>query len=253
MRIWVLLTTVILILFASDVDAKGRVTIFAASSTQTAIDTIAAACPELADAKCRVYYAASSSIARQISAGAPADIYISANQKWMGQLASWNLVDPETVRIVASNSLVVIAPIARDISINGSDEMLTWLKSDRIAIGDPEHVPAGIYAQEAFMSLGFWGDLRDRALRMPNVRSVLAVVGRNEAHAGVVYATDALVSDQVSVVYQFDPAMHSAILYPAGVVNGRYNDRVQRVFDLLTGDWGRDAFKAAGFLPPPPP
>ncbi len=239
--------------FASHADAKSRVTIFAASSTQTAVDTIAAACPELADAKCRVSYAASSSIARQISAGAPADIYISANQKWMVQLASWNLIDPKSVRLVASNSLVAIAPIVRKVRINSPDEMLTWLKSDRIAIGDPEHVPAGIYAQEAFMSLGFWGDLRDRALRMPNVRSVLAVVARNEAHAGVVYATDALVSDQVSVVYQFDPTTHSAILYPAGVVNGRSNEHVQRVFDLLIGDMGRDAFKAAGFLPPTPP
>lgn len=239
-------------LFAPHADAKGRVTIFAASSTQTAIDKLAAACPELVDVKCRVSYSASSSIARQISAGAPADIFISANQKWMGQLASWNLVDPETVRIVAANSLVVITPTARDVSINGTDELMTWLKSDRIAIGDPEHVPAGIYAQEAFMSLGFWGDLRDRALRMPNVRSVLTVVGRIEAHAGVVYATDALISDQVRVVYEFDPSTHSTILYPAGVVNGRSNDDVQRVFDLLTGDMGRDAFEAAGFLPPPP-
>lgn len=237
-------------LFAPHADAKAKVTIFAASSTQTAIDKLAAACPELVDVKCRVSYSASSSIARQISAGAPADIFISANQKWMGQLASWNLVDPETVRIVAANSLVAITPTARDVSINGTDELIAWLKSDRIAIGDPEHVPAGIYAQEAFMSLGFWGDLRDQTLRMPNVRAVLTVVGRNEAHAGVVYATDARVSDQVRVVYEFDPATHSAILYPAGVVNGRSNDDVQRVFDLLTGDFGRDAFEAAGFLPP---
>lgn len=254
MRNRALYTTVICVmLFASNVDAKGRVTIFAASSTQTAIDKLASACPELADTKCRVSYSASSSIARQISAGAPADIFISANQKWMGQLASWNLVDPESIRVVASNSLVAIAPAKQNVRINGKDELMTWLKSDRVAIGDPEHVPAGIYAVEALTSLGLWQDLREQTLRMPNVRAALAVVSRSEAHAGIVYATDAMISDQVEVVYEIDPATHSTIHYPAGIVSGRSNDRVQRVFDLLTGDIGRDAFKAAGFLPPSQP
>lgn len=239
--------------FASNVDAKGLVTIFAASSTQVAIDKLAAACPELAGTKCRVSYSASSSIARQISAGAPADIFVSANQKWMGQLASWNLIDPETVRYVASNTLVAIAPTKQNVSINGNDELMAWLKSDRVAIGDPEHVPAGIYAVEALTSLGIWQELRERTLRMPNVRAALAVVSRNEAHAGIVYGTDAMISDQVKVVYKFDLATHSAIHYPAGIVSGRSNDRVQRVFELLTGDMGRDAFRVAGFLPPSPP
>lgn len=231
--------------------ASGTVTIFAASSTQSAIDPLVAACPERADTKCRVSYSASSSIARQISAGAPADIFISANQKWMGQLASWKLVDPETVRIVASNSLVAIAPTERGVSIGNVDDLRTWLNKDRVAIGDPEHVPAGIYAVEALTTLGMWRDLRDRALRMPNVRSALAVVSRDEAHAGIVYATDAMISDRVKVVYAFEPSTHRDILYPAGMVNGRATDAVQRVFDLLTGEFGRKAFEAAGFRPPP--
>lgn len=240
-----------LILSAPDADANGTVTIFAASSTQSAIDPLVAVCPERARTKCRVSYSASSSIARQISAGAPADIFISANQKWMGQLASWNLVDPETVRMVASNSLVAISPSGRSVNINDTDDLLKWLKSDRVAIGDPEHVPAGIYAVEALTTLGMWQDVRDRTLRMPNVRSALAVVSRDEAHAGIVYATDAMISDRVSVVYAFEPSTHSAILYPAGMVNGRTTDAVRRVFDLLTGEFGREAFEAAGFRAPP--
>lgn len=231
--------------------AKGVVTIFAASSTQSAIDPLINACAELADTKCRVSYSASSSIARQISAGAPADIFISANQRWMGQLASWNLVDPGSVRVVASNSLVAITSMDSTASVSDDASLLKWLKSDRIAIGDPEHVPAGIYAVEALMSLGFWGDVRDRALRMPNVRSALAVVARKEADVGIVYATDALISDKVKVVYEFDTTTHETIRYPAGLVNGRTTDQVRRVFELLTGEFGHKAFQAAGFRPAP--
>lgn len=232
--------------------AKGVVTIFAASSTQSAMDQIVDACPEMADTKCRVSYSASSSIARQISAGAPADIFISANQRWMSHLSQWNLIEPDSVRVVASNALVAITAADVTVSVSSEKELLTFLKSDRIAIGDPEHVPAGIYAVDALMNLGFWGDLRGRALRMPNVRAALTVVARKEAGAGIVYATDALISDRVQVVYEFDTAIHDTIRYPAGLVNGRTTDQVRRVFDLLTGDFGRNAFQSAGFRPPPP-
>lgn len=252
MNLRVLHLAILCVLFyAPNVAAKGVVTIFAASSTQSAIDHIVDACPKMADTKCRVSYSASSSIARQISAGAPADIFVSANQRWMSYLSQWNLVEPDSVRMVASNSLVAITAVDVAINVTNEKELLTFLKRDRIAIGDPEHVPAGIYALEALMNLGFWGDLRERALRMPNVRAALAVVARKEADAGIVYATDVLISDRVRVVYEFDPAIHDTIRYPAGLVNGRSTDEVRRVFDLLTGDFGRAAFKLAGFRPPP--
>lgn len=231
--------------------AKGVVTIFAASSTQSAIDQIVDACPKIADTKCRVSYSASSSIARQISAGAPADIFISANQRWMGHLSQWNLVEPDSVRMIASNSLVAITAADVKVSVLNEKELLRFLKSDRIAIGDPEHVPAGIYAVEALRNLGFWGDIRERALRMPNVRAALTVVARKEAGVGIVYATDAMISDRVQVVYEFDTAIHDTIRYPAGLVNGRATDQVRRVFEMLTGDFGRNAFQSAGFRPPP--
>lgn len=240
-----------LLFFASNADAKGIVTIFAASSTQVAIDKLIAVCPELADTKCRVSYSASSSIARQISAGAPADIFISANQKWMEQLARLNLIDPKSVRIVASNSLVAISSADATVSILDETSLLNWLMSDRIAIGDPEHVPVGIYAVEALTTLGFWENVREQTLRMPNVRSALAVVARKEADSGIVYATDALISDKIKVVYEFDITTHDTIRYPAGMVTGRDKEHVHRVFELLVGDFGRDAFKSAGFLPAP--
>lgn len=240
-----------LLFYVPSVAAKGVVTIFAASSTQSAIDQIIDACPKMTDTKCRVSYSASSSIARQISAGAPADIFVSANQRWMSYLSQWNLVEPDSVRMVASNSLVAITAMDTTVSITSEKELLNFLKRDRIAIGDPEHVPAGIYAVEALMNLGFWGDLTGRALRMPNVRAALAVVARNEADAGIVYATDAQVSDRVRVVYEFDPTLHDTIRYPAGLVNGRTTDEVRRVFELLTGDFGRNAFMSAGFRPLP--
>lgn len=240
-----------ILFYAPNVAAKGVVTIFAASSTQSAIDQLVDACPTMADTKCRVSYSASSSIARQISAGAPVDIFISANQRWMGQLASSNLVDSESIRLVASNALVAITAADAPVSISDDASLLEWLQNDRIAIGDPDHVPAGIYAAEALMTLGFWENVRDRTLRMPNVRSALAVVARKEADAGIVYATDALITDRVKVVYAFDPATHETIRYLAGLVNGRTTDQVQRVFELLTGEFGREAFQDAGFRPAP--
>ena len=227
------------------------VTIFAASSTQSAIDKIVDACPKMAATKCRVSYSASSSIARQISAGAPADIFVSANQRWMNYLAESNLVERDSIHIVASNTLVVIAAADATVSIQDDTELLNWLKSDRIAMGDPAHVPAGIYAEQALRTLGMWRRIHTLTLSMPNVRSALAVVARGEAGAGIVYATDALISDRVKVVYQFDPATHDTIHYPAAQVRGRATDQVNRVFELLTGEFGRNAFQSAGFRPPP--
>ena len=223
------------------------VTVFAAASTQQAVDAVLATCKEKIGTECRAVFAASSTLARQIASSAPADIFISANQKWMRYLSDNAFVVPESTRVISRNKLIVIAPTSSAMTIKTADDLIHWLRQDRIALGDPDHVPAGIYAKQALNSLGVWDQLRTKTLRMPNVRAALAVVARGEANAGIVYATDAVVSPDVKVVYTFAPETHTQIDYPMALVKGRDSDAVKRVFALFSSPQGRAAFKKAGF------
>lgn len=223
------------------------VTVFAAASTQQAVDAVIATCKEHIGTECRAVFAASSTLARQIASGAPADIFISANQKWMQYLSDNAFVVSESTRVISRNKLVVIAPTSSAMMIKTADDLIHWLRQDRIALGDPDHVPAGIYAKQALTSLGAWDQLRTKTLRMPNVRAALAVVARGEANAGIVYATDANVSADVKIVYTFAAQTHTQIDYPMAMVKGRDSDAAKRVFALFSSLQGRAAFQKAGF------
>lgn len=227
--------------------AEPPVTIFAAASTQQAVEAVIAACPTLAGTPCRGVYAASSTLARQIDGGAPADLYVSANMKWMDYLQSHGLIVDASRRVIAANRLVAIAPSGDSVTIADQDALLVWLGRDRIALGDPEHVPAGIYAKQALSKLGAWGTLQSRIVAMPNVRAALAVVARGEASAGIVYATDARVTKDVRVVYAFDENLHVPIRYPLALIKNRDSAAAQRVHALFLSETGRNAFKSAGF------
>lgn len=223
------------------------VTVFAAASTQQAVDAVLATCKEKIGLECRAVFAASSTLARQIASGAPADIFISANQKWMRYLSDNAFVVAESTRVISRNKLVVIAPTPSAMTIANADDLIYWLAQDRVALGDPAHVPAGIYAEQALASLGAWDQLKAKTLRMPHVRAALAVVARGEANAGIVYATDAAVSPDVKIVYTFEASTHAQIDYPMALVKGRDNATVKRVFALLSSAVGRAAFQKAGF------
>jgi len=230
--------------------AAEPVTIFAAASTQQAVEVVIRACPEQAGVTCRGVYAASSTLARQIKNGAPADIFISANATWMNYVSESGMIVPNTRYVIARNQLVAIAPRARAPKIDSMAMLLDWLASDRVALGDPAHVPAGIYAAEALTSMQAWDRLQGRILALPNVRAALAVVARGEAFAGIVYATDARVSDDVVVVYTFPNSSHAPILYPMGKVAGRTTPGTDGVIGLFKGESGRSAFRDAGFQVP---
>jgi molybdate transport system substrate-binding protein len=226
---------------------QAPLTVFAAASTQQAVEAVLKTCPAEISRPCRGVFAASSTLARQISGGAPADIYISANLKWMRYLVDNNLVPEARVTVLASNRLVAIAPKTHEIAIANEPELADWLGRDRVAIGDPAHVPAGIYAEQALQALGIWQALQGHMLRMPNVRAALAVVARAEANAGIVYATDAAVSGDVNIVYRFDASLHAPIRYPMAPVGGRESPDTDKLLALFLSDTGKMAFKAAGF------
>ncbi len=145
-------------------------------------------------------FASSSTLARQIEAGAPADLFISADQKWMDYAVDKKAIDTATRQTLLGNSLVVVAPKAseqKDFTIDSKTNWTSLLNGGRLAVGDPEHVPAGIYAKEALQKLGAWDTLSPKLAPAEDVRGALALVERNEAPLGIVYGSDAVASKGV--------------------------------------------------------
>lgn len=139
-------------------------------------------------------------LARQIEAGAPADLFISADQKWMDYAVDKKAIDTATRQTLLGNSLVVVAPKAseqKDFTIDSKTNWTSLLNGGRLAVGDPEHVPAGIYAKEALQKLGAWDTLSPKLAPAEDVRGALALVERNEAPLGIVYGSDAVASKGV--------------------------------------------------------
>ncbi|MEO0621991.1 MAG: molybdate ABC transporter substrate-binding protein [Pseudomonadota bacterium] len=222
--------------------ADGPVTLFAAASLTDALTEIVAG----ADHEIRTSFAASSTLSRQIAAGAPADLLMLASPVWMDWLEDAGLLSPDTRRMATSNRLVLISP-AGDAQSPGEAPTLLQNVPGRIAVGDPDHVPAGIYAQAALISLGLWEALSPRLARADNSRAALALVARGEAPFGIVYETDALIEPRVAIVARFDPATHPPIRYPLAIAKGQDRPAVRRLYARILGDEGQAILAAHGF------
>ena len=238
--------------FAGQALAK-EITVFAAASLTNAIESAARAYEQASGDTVRLSLASSSTLARQIAAGAPADVYISANGKWMDWLADQKLINPNSRHDLLANSLVLIAPAESAIAasnISSSTDLLGMIGSDdRIAVGDPDHVPAGIYAKQALTSLAQWDAVNPRLARADNVRAALALVERGEAPLGIVYRTDANISDAVKIIGTFPADSHPAITYPIAMVSGsNEKDALKLLLWLLRDDAGK-IFVDYGFDP----
>lgn len=192
--------------------------------------------------------ASSSSLARQILAGAPADIYISANTQWMDYLVQRHRVSRDNVTYIATNQLVVIAPVSKadHLELSDKSQWLSRLREGRLAIGDTHAVPAGIYAKQALQQLGLWQDLQPKLAPTSNVRVALTLVEHNEAPLGIVYRTDAWTSDKVKIVATFPSSSHAAITYPMVVLN---DDISARIFaEFIQSKQGQSLLQGYGFL-----
>lgn len=197
-------------------------TIFAAASLVDVLTALAAPFEKAHDAHVEISAAASSALARQIEAGARADVFVSADQAWMDYLAERQLIEPSTRRDVAGNTLVLVAPAASDVRVEltrGVD-LAAALGDGRLAVGEVGTVPAGRYARSALIALGAWEGVKDRLASTDNVRSALAFVARGEAPLGIVYATDAQIEPRVRIVDSFPEGTHERITYPAAAVKG---------------------------------
>ena len=200
----------------------------------------------------RFSFAASSTLARQIEQGAPAQIFISADEPWMDYLARLGRVDGASRRVFAGNRLVVVGPGApsADEPPESVEALRSALLDGRIATGDPAHVPVGRYAEAALRALSLWDAAASRLVRADNVRSALAFVERGEAAAGIVYATDARVSEKVRVLARFPASSHAPIIYPAALVAAA-DAGARAVFERLFAPPVQATLREAGFVPVP--
>lgn len=227
-------------------------TVFAAASLTDVMDDLRADYRERSGVELRPILASSALLARQIDSGARADVFVSADRAWMDYLQGRDRIDPRTRRDVAGNALVLIAPADSPVVLRIAPQfpLLAALgPRGRLAIGDPESVPAGRYAQAALTTLADWSAVAPRTVRADNVRTALTFVARGEAPLGIVYATDVRSEPRVRIVDTFPERSHPPIRYPAAVIAGA-DPRARAFVDYLSGAHARAIFARFGFRPP---
>jgi molybdate transport system substrate-binding protein len=215
-----LVTFLVLLFLAKPALAVETVLVYAAASTNDVLSKIIDVYNSTHNSKVKASFASSSTLAKQIEAGAPAQIYISANPAWMDYLQQGNMLVKGTRTDLLINRLVLVAPLNSKLPIAiTADFDLPRELEGRLCLGDPEHVPAGIYAKQALDSLGWWRDLRSNIVAAANVRAALAFVERGECAAGIVYATDVGSSKKVTMIFEFPHNSHKQIVYPVALLN----------------------------------
>ena len=223
---------------------RGEVTVFAAASLVEVLEFLS----REYGGGVRISVAASSILARQIEAGAEPDVFISAHRLWMDRVQEKGRIDSESRVSLIGNSLVVVTAYEGKGEVSFSD-VGRWTallgRRGRIAIGDPDYVPAGLYAQEALKSLGLWEGLKERLARAENVRSALSWVIRRETPLGIVYASD--VGDRVAILGRFPPSSHSPIDYPMAILKGRGSREVYRWYHFLRSARAQTVYQEYGF------
>jgi molybdate transport system substrate-binding protein len=226
MTLWLLLFSLPSLAAQTD---KPALIVFAAASLTNALQEVGDAFTKDSSIPVKFSFAASSALARQIENGAPADVFFSADIEWMDYLQSRKLIQVATRHNVLGNHLVLVAPITSKITLHIAPNfpLLAALDNSRLAIGDPDGVPAGRYAHEALTRLGVWNTVADRLARADSVRSALAFVDRGEAPLGIVYQTDALIDKNVRVVDVFPDNTHLPITYPIALASGAKADAVE--------------------------
>lgn len=232
----------------ANVLAQEKITIYAASSMTNAVNELIDSYQMQSDVELVPVYAGSAALARQIEQGAPADIFISANDKWVTHLIKENVIDRRDVSLLAGNQLVLIASNSSPLSTLAAHDVNAWLSAldgSRLAVGNVMSVPAGMYAKEALTELNVWSALSSKLAQTNNVRLVLALVERQEADLGIVYKTDALMSNKVKMIHEFAPQLHSAIHYPLVRITNK--EGVDMLVRYLQSDEVKQILQKHGF------
>jgi molybdate transport system substrate-binding protein len=244
-------TVVLCGLLAAPFARAETVVVFAAASLKTALDPIAAAWEQETGQDVVIAYDGSAKLARQIIAGAPADVFLSAATEWMDAVDAAGLVAPGTRRDLLGNRLVLVAHGAAPAVQIGPDlDLAGMLGTGRLAMGMVDSVPAGQYGKAALENLGLWDDVQERLAQSENVRAALALVSRGEVPLGIVYASDAIAADAagdaVSVVGTFPADSHPPIIYPVAALAAGKPAAVT-FLKALSSDAATATFEAQGF------
>ena len=223
--------------------------VLAAASLQEAMTAAADVWGRRGRSRPVLSFAATSALARQVQAGAPADLFVSADEEWMDALAVKGLLAPGTRAVVAGNRLVVVAPAGSTVRLSTATLART-LAAGPLAMADPTSVPAGKYGHTALQRLGAWEAVRGRVVRAENVRAALALVERGATPFGIVYRTDARASRLVRIAGVFPAASHPPIHYPVARLKRSTHPQAEAFRRFLLSPEGRAIFARYGFLPP---
>ena len=230
------------LLVASFVHAE-KLTVLAAASTTDAMNEIGTLFRKTHGHTVQFSFASSGALARQIQSGAPVDLFLSANEKWMDTLASVDRIHSATRIDLLKNRLVLIIPKGRDAVT------LDHTFKGRMAVGNMKSVPAGMYARQVLEKQGLLATLQSHLVSCDSVRNVLFFVERGEVDAGIVYSTDAQISKHVSVVSEFPEELHDPICYPVAVCRASRNPELARAFlEFLQSPAAGEVFERYGFI-----
>lgn len=253
-RFAVLFSATVFMLIAGSAHAAEGPVVFAAASLRNAMEQIGRSYEARYAVRPVFSFAASSTLARQIDAGAPADVYVSANVQWMDWAQDRGVIVEDQRRIVAGNGLVVVGPNsdAQKLALEDPSAVSMRLGEGRLAMGDPDHVPAGRYGRMALEAMGLWSIFEGRLARGENVRVALALVARGEAPLGIVYSSDAAVEPSVAIVATFPEDSHPVIAYPAAPLrDAPHRAEAERFVTYLLSSDAQSALVQAGLRPAP--
>ncbi|HEU0217842.1 MAG TPA: molybdate ABC transporter substrate-binding protein [Stellaceae bacterium] len=225
------------------------IVVFAAASLKNALDDAAHAFEQKTGASVKISYAASSQLAKQIESGAPADIFISADLAWMNYAQKRNLIQPASRKNLLGNELVLVAPAGSGtkVDIKPGFDLVGMLKGGRLAMADPDSVPAGKYGKAALEKLGIWQSVAPHVAGAENVRAALLYVDRKETPLGIVYATDAASDPNVEIAGIFPEDTHPPIIYPAALTAASKNPAAAKFLAFIESPAAAPAFQKQGF------
>lgn len=229
-----------------------RLLVFAAASLNESLTEVGKAYAAQGHAAPALSFAASSALARQIENGAPAALFMSADEEWMDYLAARKLIAGDSRAALLGNTLVLVTPADKPmtVAIAPGFDLAKALGGGKLSMADPDSVPAGKYGKAALEKLGAWAAVAPAVIRGDNVRTALSFVERGEAAAGIVYGSDAALTPKVKVAGVFPESSHPAISYPAAILTGHDSAEARAFLAFLKSPAAKDIFRRYGFSAP---
>ncbi|MBD1566172.1 molybdate ABC transporter substrate-binding protein [Vibrio sp. SA48] len=250
-QIQTIILSFVLLCGSFNAEAKEAIYIYAGAGMKDAIDELIVVYQQHNDVIIKPVYASSSTNARQIELGAPADIYISANWKWMNYLINKKIINQNDAKTIAKNDLVLIAPSNSNLGYFDVSNMVAWeqhLNGGKLAIGEPNSVPVGIYAKQSLTSFNVWHELKHKTVQTKTVRAALLLVERGEAALGIVFNTDTYNNSLVDVLTTFPSETHKPIEFTMAQVSN--NPEAHKFVEFIHSDIGLKIWANLGFLSP---